>query len=141
MIVSGFGPDWDRSYSPAGAWRGGARQVFLDAADELAAQNLVGSWSDPRGRTQTFSIEGGPPYRLRAGDAVWSVDLDGAAPPFDALLLPAGDGGRAWGLVLKGPNALARVPAACTGAPAAPPCRAEGEAETLRRIGARVNAR
>ena len=42
VVVEGLGPDWDRSYSPAGAWRGGARRVFPEAADELAAQGLSG---------------------------------------------------------------------------------------------------
>lgn len=143
-VVDGFGPGWDRSFSPAGAWRGGARQVFPSAADELAVQYVAGAWSDPLGRTETFTLEGGggPPYRLRSGDASFTVDLDGASAPFDALLLPTdARAGRAWGLTLRGPNAVDRVPAACAGAPPKPPCRADGEPETLRRIGARINVR
>jgi hypothetical protein len=139
--VEGLGADWDRSYSPAGAWRGGARQVFLGAADEIAAEHLVGVWSDARGQTETFAIEGEPPYRLRIGGAAYAVDVDGAAPPFDLLLLPPDAAGRAWGIVLKGANALERVPVACAGGPPQLRCRADGEAETLRRFGARVNVR
>ncbi len=141
-MVEGLGPDWDRSYAPAGAWRGGARQVFRSAAEELAAQGLAGTWSDPLGRTRTFSVAGDRPDALREGDAAWTVDLDGAAPPFDALLLPANAAaGRAWGLVLRGANSLDRVPAACPGDPPGSPCRSDGEPETLRRVGARINVR
>ena len=141
VTVEGLGPDWDRTYSPAGAWRGGAREVFMSAADELASQDLAGAWSNPRGEIRQFAVEGEPPYRLRSGDAVWTVNLDGAAAPFDALLLPAGQpAGRAWGIVLQGGNRIDRVPAVCSGAPPGPPCRAEGERETLRRVGARINA-
>ncbi len=140
IAVEGLGPDWDRSYSPAGTWRGGARRVFPSAADELAAQDLAGAWSDAGGKFHQFAIEGEPPYRLRSGDSSWTVVLDGAVAPFDALLLPAGKpAGRAWGLVLEGGNRIDRVPVACSGEPPNPPCRAEGERETLRRLGARIN--
>jgi len=141
VTVEGLGPDWDRSYSPAGAWRGGAREVFANAADELATQDLAGVWSDPRGEIRQFVIEGEPPYRLRSGDAVWTVNLEGAVAPFDALLLPSSPpAGRAWGLVLQGANRIDRVPAVCSGVPTGPPCRADGNRETLRRVGARINA-
>ncbi len=139
--VEGLGPDWDRSYSPAGTWRGTARQVFPGAADEIASEDLAGVWGDPRGQSTPFSIEGEPPYRLRIGATAYAVDVDGATPPFDLLLLPPEPAGGAWGIVLKGANALERIPVACTGAPPRPPCRADGEGETLRRIGARVNVR
>ena len=140
VVVEGLGPDWDRSYSPAGAWRGGARQVYPRAADELAAQDLTGTWSDPRGEVRRFAIEGEPPYRLRSGDAAWTVSLDGALAPFDAVLLPAGTSGRALGLVLQGTNRIDLVPVVCPGEPPRPPCRADGERESLRRLGARINA-
>lgn len=144
-IVNGLGSDWDRSYSPAGAWRGGARQVFPNAADELASEDLAGLWGDPRGSNRTVTSDTAPPYRVRMDGAVYRVDVEGAAPPFDALLLPVDSsstppGGRPWGIVLKGPNAFERVPAACPGTPPAPPCRPDGEGETLRRVGARINA-
>ncbi len=141
VVVEGLGPDWDRSYSPAGAWRGGARRVFPEAADELAAQGLSGAWSDARGQVRQFATEGEPPYRLRSGEAAWTLELDGAIAPFDALLLPAGQSaGRAWGLVLQGGNRIDLVPVACSGEPPRPPCRTDGERETLRRLGARINA-
>jgi hypothetical protein len=139
--VTGLGPEWDRSYAPAGTWRGAARQVFPSAADELAADDFVGTWGDRSGRNTPFAIEGAPPYRLRIGPTAYAIDLEGATPPFDALLFPVEGGGQPWGLILKGPNGLDRVPLACPGQPPRPPCRADGEAETLRRIGARLNVR
>ena len=140
--VSGLGENWDRAYSPAGAWEGRGRQVFLSAADELTSNDLVGLWGDPSGRSQTFAIDGATPNRLRIDNTSYAVDLDGAAPPFDVLLLPTAPGGRPWGLVLKGANGLERLPVACEGGPSPrPPCRGDGQPETLRRLGARLNAR
>ena len=143
IAVTGLGPDWDRIYAPAGSWRGAARQVFPSAADELAANDLAGQWGDTSGNTTPIAIEGELPYRLRVGAALYALDLDGAAAPFDALLLPLDPkgGGRPWGLILKGQNGLERVPVACPGTPPRPPCGADGPAETLRRLGARVNVR
>ncbi len=68
VVVAGLGPDWDRSYAPAGMWRGNTRQVFPSAADELASDDLVGLWGDPAGRQTAFALDGAPPYRLRVGD-------------------------------------------------------------------------
>ena len=138
--VEGLGPQWDRAYSPAGAWRGAGRQVFLGAEDELASEDFVGIWADSAGRTTPIALEGEPPYRLRVGKEGYSIDLRGAAP-FDALLLPLDTPGRSWGIVLKGHNGLERIPVACTGKPPRPPCRADGPPETLRRTGARINVR
>jgi hypothetical protein len=141
--VTGLGPEWDRTYAPAGSWRGDARQVFPSAADELAANDLAGQWGDASGGKTPIVIEGNLPYRLRVGTALYALDLEGATPPFDALLLPleANGGGRPWGLVLKGQNGLERVPLACSGTPPRPPCRADGSAEVLKRLGGRVNVR
>ncbi|MET0620289.1 MAG: hypothetical protein ABW056_08410 [Thermoanaerobaculia bacterium] len=139
--VEGLGPQWDRAYSPAGAWRGAGRQVFLGAEDELASEDLVGIWADPGGRTTPIALEGEPPYRIRVGKESYSIDLGGAAPPFDALLIPLDAGGRPWGIVLKGQNSLERTAIACSGKPPRPPCRADGAPETLRRTGARINVR
>ena len=139
--VSGLGDDWDRVYSPAGSWESGARRVFPSAADELATNDLAGEWSDSSGRRDPFTIEGAPPYRLRIASTSYEIELDSAMPPFDVLLLPREGGGRPWGIVLKGSNALERTPLSCTGNPARPPCRPDGETETLRRSGARINVR
>ncbi len=139
--VSGLGDDWDRLYSPAGAKQSGSREVFPSAADELAKNDLAGSWSDSSGRLEPFAIEGAPPYRLRMGPTIYEVDLDSATAPFDVLLLPREGPGRPLGIVVKGSNSLERTPLACTGKPARPPCRPDGDAETLRRSGARINVR
>jgi hypothetical protein len=143
IAITGLGPEWDRSYAPAGSWRGAARQVFPSAADELAANDLAGQWGDASGGKTPIAIGGDLPYRLRVGASLYTLDLEGARPPFDALLLPleTRGGARPWGVVLKGQNGLERVPLACSGTPARPPCRADGPAETLRRLGARVNVR
>jgi hypothetical protein len=139
--VTGLGPPLDQVYAPAGSWRGGARRVFPTAADELAAENLAGVWGDSRGKNTTITVEGEPPYRVRMGTFLFAIDLQHVTAPTDALLLPTGDGGRPWGLVLRGPNAMDRIPFTCAGETAARTCRPDGDAETLRRIGARVNVR
>lgn len=139
--VEGLGPPRDQVYAPAGTWRGGARQVFPSAADELASQDLSGVWGDERGQNTTVAIEGEPPYRVRIGSALYTIDMQNAAPPVDLLLHPADAAGRPWGLVLRGPNAMDRIPYVCEGRGTAPSCRPDGPAERLRRIGARVNVR
>lgn len=63
------------------------------------------------------------------------------APPVDLMLHPVDERGHPWGLVLKGPNGLERIPYACAGEGPSRTCRADGTAERLRRIGARVNVR
>jgi hypothetical protein len=139
--VEGLGRELDALYAPAGSWQGGSRKVFPGAADEIASESLAGLWGDARGKSQTIAIEGEPPYRVRMEGALYRVDLERAAAPIDLLLLPDGGAGRPWGIVLRGPNALERVPLACSGGSAAFACRSDGDAETLRRIGARVNVR
>jgi hypothetical protein len=139
--VTGLGPPLDQVYGPAGSWRGGARKVFPTAADELASENLAGVWGDSRGKNTTITVEGEPPYRVRMGPSTFTIDLQHVTSPTDLLLLPTGDGDRPWGLVLRGPNAMDRIPFTCAGQATARTCRPDGEAETLRRIGARVNVR
>ena len=141
VVVTGLGQSWDRVYAPAGSWRGSAREVFPSAADELASNDLVGSWGDPRGRNTSISLEGAPPYRLKIGSVRYAVDLETAAAPFDVVLLPVEGTGPSWGIVLKGANGLERVPLDCEGSPPRPPCRANGDPESLRRLGAQVNVR
>ena len=143
VVVEGLGPDWDRSYSPAGAWRGGARRVFPERRRRARRSGTLGrmvrSRADKSGSSRSKAsrptVSGPETPRGR-------VELDGAIAPFDALLLPAGQSaGRAWGLVLQGANRIDLVPVACSGEPPRPPCRTDGERETLRRLGARINVR
>ncbi len=139
--VQGLGKGLDQLYSPAGPWRSGARQVFPTASDELAAEELVGLWTDSEGKRQTIAIEGEPPYRVRMDGVVYRIDMDHAAAPMDVLLLPETGTGRPWGLVLRGANSIERIPLACSGEGAAFACRPDGDGQTLRRMGARVNVR
>jgi hypothetical protein len=138
--VAGLGAPFDQIYAPAGSWRGESRNIFPTAADEVAAEDLAGIWLEPGGRNVTIATEGAPPYRLRLGNELYAVDISRAQPPLDLLLLPAEPSGRPWGIVLRGPNTLERVPLACTGSAEAD-CRPEGPGEKLRRLGARMNIR
>jgi hypothetical protein len=138
--VEGLGAPFDQVYAPAGSWRGEARKIFPTAADEIAAEDLAGFWLDPAGKNTAIGIEGAAPHRLRFGKELYAMDMARARPPLDLLLLPAETSGRPWGIVLRGPNVLERVPLTCTG-PGTADCRAEGPAEKLRRLGARMNLR
>ncbi len=139
--VEGLGPALDEVYAPAGSWRGGSRQVFPSAADELASEDLAGVWGDPNGENTTIAIEGSPPYRVRVGKELFALHLDPAGAAVDAILYPIEAGGHPWGLVLRGQNAVDRIPLDCSGQGADRRCNADGEAVRLRRIGALVNVR
>jgi hypothetical protein len=137
--VDGLGAPYDGVYSPAGAWRGGARQVFRTAVDELTSEQLAGIWNTPKGERITLAVDGDSPYRIRDGAAIFATDLAGARPPVDVLLRPAAGAGPGWAVTLRGPNGLERAP--CRFESAAAPCTPAGPAETLRRVGARLNVR
>jgi hypothetical protein len=139
--VEGLGARRDQVYSPAGTWRGGARQVYPTAADELASQYLAGVWGNEKGQNTAFSAEGEPPHRIRIGPTAYTLDMANVAPPVDLVLHPVDAKAHPWGLVLRGPNGLDRIPYACDGDAPTRACRATGPAERLRRIGARVNVR
>ena len=139
--VQGLGKGLDQVYAPASAYKSSAHQVFPTAADELAAEELSGLWTDSQGKSQTITTEGESPYRVRMEGAVYRLDMDHAAAPMDVLLLPETEGGRPWGLVLRGANNIERIPVACSGEGAAFGCRSDGDGQTLRRLGARVNVR
>jgi len=137
--VEGLGAPYDQRYAPAGSWRGGARQVYRSAADELASEQLTGMWISPKGERTSMAVEGDGPYRIRSGSSVLVPDVAGAAAPVDLLLRPAGGSGAGWAVTLRGPNAMDLVP--CRFESADSPCAAGGPPETLRRVGARVNVR
>ncbi|HVQ54078.1 MAG TPA: hypothetical protein VMT25_02820 [Thermoanaerobaculia bacterium] len=140
LEVAGLGAPFDQIYAPAGGWRGESRSLFLSAVDELASKDLAGTWLDPSGRNVVIATDGAPPYRVRVDDSLSTPVLAGAAPPLDVILLPTDPSGQAWGVTLRGPNTLERVPLTC-GGPDAAGCRASGPAVRLRRLGARMNAR
>ncbi|MEP6993943.1 MAG: hypothetical protein ABI968_05425 [Acidobacteriota bacterium] len=136
--VEGLGRLFDVIFAPAGSWKGSVRQVYPSAADEIASQYLTAQWSGAQGAVQ-IENEGAPPYRVRIGKALFTLDMDQTPPATDFVLLPADGSGHAWAIVLRGPNALVRTPMACAAGGAPRECRPEGAGETLRRVGARIN--
>jgi hypothetical protein len=137
--VEGLGAPYDQTYAPAGSWRGGARQIYATVGDEVAAEQLTGIWGLPSGKQTSLSTEGDPPYRIRSGGSSFSVDVASAAAPVDLVLRPVSGSGDGWLITLRGPNAVDRTP--CRFEVGAATCSPAGPAETLRRIGARVNVR
>ena len=143
--IEGIGAPYDGTYGPAGTLYGRAPRIFASAADELAVQEIDGTWLDPSGGQTPMKLDGSPPYRLRVGADLYDIDLSRAEKPADLVLVPVA-AGRASGIVLRGRNVIERIPVACPAAdPATPgtppaPCKAEGPAERLRRLGARANA-
>ena len=96
----------------------------------------------PQGGHWPLALDGSPPYRVRIGSDLYDIDLGRAEKPADLVLRPV-KAGRAWGIVLRGRNVIERIPVTCAAAPAgspAPPCRADGPPERMRRLGARANA-
>jgi hypothetical protein len=140
LEVAGVGAPFDQIYAPAGGWRGESRNLFLSAVDELASKDLAGSWLDPSGKNVVIATDGAPPYRVRVDGALSTPVLSGAQAPLDVVLLPTEPSGQTWGIILRGPNTLERVPMTCAG-PEASSCRASGPGVRLRRLGARMNAR
>ena len=140
LEIEGLGAPFDQIYAPAGGWRGESRNLFLSATDELVAKDVAGAWLDPEGNTITIAADGVPPYRVRVETELFTPVMAGAPPPLDLLLLPTDPAGRPWGVLLRGPNTLERVPVRCAG-PGADGCRADGPGVRLRRFGARMNAR
>ncbi len=136
--VDGLGTPFDQTYAPAGIWHGRSQRIFLSAADEIAVQDLTGTWLDGKGGQYAVAVEGGAPYSVRFGDAVFAIDMERAGTAADLLLVPAGTSGTAWGIALRGPNAIDRIPFSCPDGTGGT-CRADGPAERLRRLGARVN--
>jgi hypothetical protein len=138
--VNGLGREFDFPYAPAASWDGRVRRVFPSAAEEIASQYLTGAWAGREGGPVQIQIEGPPTYRVRIGKALFTLDLDDAPPATDFALRPAEEPGRVWGVVLRGQNALERMPMVCgAGDGAGKACRPDGPTETLRRVGARIN--
>lgn len=136
--VQGLGSPLDQVYGPAGSWHGRAREVFPSAADEVASEQLADTWVDPKGVPVSIALDGAPPYRLKVGPDLYTLDL-GVERPLDLLLIPAAASGRAWGIVLRGKNVMERIPYLCVPAGDTPTCHADGPPERLRRFGARAN--
>lgn len=139
--VAGLGARFDRRYVPASRLEGGALQVFASAADELASGSLPGNWQTEGGETVSVRLVSGPPYRLRFGDADVGLEIDGAPEGTDLLLAPADGSPPRWAVLLRGPDAMARLPVACAAPREGKPrdCRIAGGPESLRRLGSRLN--
>ena len=138
VVLSGFGRELDGPYTPAMRVAEGALRAFESAEDELAVNGLVGSWATEKGGVLTIALASPNPVRLEIGKSRYRVNFSRAPNGIDALLLPDASSAPAIGLLLRGSNALARVPIRCD---TAGPCRTDGPAELLRRVGARLNAR
>ncbi len=137
--AQGLGPPYDQMYGPAGSYHGRAATVFPDSADELASEELAGTWIDPHGGQTTFALAGERPYRLRIEKDLYALDFARAEKPVDVVLAPENASVRPWGILLRGKNVIERVPLACP-ADRADPCRTDGPPERLRRLGARANS-
>jgi hypothetical protein len=136
--LSGLGRDFDGIYTPAMRVAEGALRAFESAEDELAMNGLVGSWATEKGGVLTIALVAPNPVVLEIGKSRYRVNFSRAPNGVDALLLPDDGTAPAIGILLRGSNALARMPVRCD---AAGPCRTEGPAELLRRVGALLNAR
>jgi len=140
MLVeaAGLGAPFDQVYGPAGSFHGRAARVFPNADDELASEELAATWIDPQGGQTVFELAAPPPYRIRIGPTLYAIDRARAGKPVDVVLAPQEGTGRVWGITMRGKNVIERTPLACV--ERGGPCRAEGEPERLRRLGARANA-
>ena len=139
-VLKGFGGDIDALYNPAMRMLDGALRVFPSAGDELASIGLVGRWTGGGGEQMEVAIASAEPLLLRVGNGKYRIEVERAPEGLDALLIAA-DGSGAFGLSLRGPNALERVPVQCEGSSPPGGCRRAGTGESLHRVGARVNAR
>ncbi len=140
-VVRGAGAARDGAYAPA-AHRSFERiQVFRDAEHELAAEALPGVWAGPTGqRMAVEAIPGTADIRLGGAEAALSLAL--APEGADLLLVPRDGSLPRWALVLRGPNALSRLPVLCGQARSdGPDCRISGAGEAWRRAGSQLNVR
>ena len=69
------------------------------------------------------------------------MDVDRAPSGRDVLLVAEREKAPSWALDLRGPHAVLRVPVRCPAQAGEAPCEETGAAETLRRLGARINLR
>ncbi|MDQ2969771.1 MAG: hypothetical protein M3R34_01400 [Acidobacteriota bacterium] len=136
--LSGLGRELDGIYTPAMRVAEGALRAFESAEDELAVNGLVGSWATEKGGVLAITLVSPNPALLEIAKSRYRVSFSRAPIGVDALLLPDDGSAPTTGLLLRGPNALARVPVRCDTGGA---CRTDGPAELLRRVGARLNAR
>lgn len=140
-VLKGFGEDVDGLYNPAIRVLDGVLRVFPSAGEELGSMGLVGQWTGGAGERMNVDLASSDPFLLQVGGGKYRIEVERAPQGVDALLIAA-DGSGAFGVSLRGPNALERLPVQCDARPGPPAgCRPAGKGELLHRVGARVNAR
>ncbi len=141
--LEGLDARLNQLYVPATRLRESGFRVYPSAEDELAAENLVGIWASEKGEQLTVSLVSTPPALLRFGQSEVTVNLDRAPEGVDALLTPRDGSPPRFAVVLRGPNAITRIPVRCTGPSQKElqTCQAQGQGDLLQRVGARMNAR
>jgi hypothetical protein len=139
-VLAGFDERLDGYYTPAMRLVEGGLRIFASASDELGSNGLAGTWTGAKGEMMAVTIASGEPLLLQIGKSRYRVEIDAAPEGLDVLAVSS-DGASAFGVKLRGPNALERVPVRCTAAASAKGCKASGAPERFHRVGARLNAR
>jgi hypothetical protein len=135
-VVAGAGPR-DGSYASASHRAFDRFQIYPDAEHELAAEALPGVWSSAAGnRMAIAAITGEAAVRLDGVEL--ALSLDRAPKGSDLLLVPRDGSPPRWAVLLRGPNALSRIPVRCENGV---DCRLDGAAEAWRRAGSQMNVR
>lgn len=137
--VDGAGEPFDRVYTPVLTRGDHALQVFPSAEDELAVRGIAGNWSTDSGVGVAVLLVSAFPAQLRFGASDVRLSIDDAPEGIDALLVPEDGSAPTVGLVLLGPDRIARVPVKCAAGKAGFLCRPQGSGEGLRRVGSRLN--
>lgn len=143
VAIEGLRTDLDRLWVPVTRLRASAVRIFPSAEDELATEELVGTWADEKGGQMTVTLLSGPPAVLRFGRSEVSVNVVRAPEGVDALLVPRDGSLPTLGVTLRGSNAMNRVPVRCAAErqKGRLTCQRQGPGDLLQRIGARLNAR
>ncbi|HEY7575803.1 MAG TPA: hypothetical protein VIB08_11600 [Thermoanaerobaculia bacterium] len=135
-VIAGAGPR-DGAYASAFHRAFDRFQIYPDAEHELAAEALPGVWSSAAGsRMAIAAITGEAAVRLDGAELALSLDL--APKGSDLLLVPRDGSPPRWALLLRGPNALSRIPVRCENGV---DCRLDGAGEPWRRAGSQMNVR
>ncbi|MFN2387143.1 MAG: hypothetical protein ABR576_12820 [Thermoanaerobaculia bacterium] len=146
IVVRGLSERLDGLYAPVSRIQKGAFRVYPNAAAELTANGLPGTWSTEARQTVTIAAAPGALDRIQVDRQSFAVDLDRAPAGLDVLLVPEREQAPSWALDLRGPHAVLRVPVRCPawpsrGEPSKARCEGTGPGETLRRLGARIDLR
>jgi hypothetical protein len=141
ILVRGIADRLDGLYAPVSRIQDGAFRVYPNAAAELSANGLPGTWSVDGRQIVTIAAASGALDRVLVDGQPFAVDVDRAPSGRDVLLVPEREKALSWALDLRGPHAVLRVPVRCPAQSGEAPCEETGAGETLRRLGARINLR